>query len=51
MCLRHTARRNLIGNRDSYIAFEPARAYFITMLGEKEFGTQLEYRSRTDDAN
>lgn len=47
MCaFNHTARRNLIGNRDSYIAFESQLGSIIsTMLGEKEFGTQLEYRS------
>ena len=41
-----TARRNLIGNRDSYIAFESQLGSIIsTMLSEKEFGTLLEYRS------
>jgi len=40
------AQRNLISNRESYIAFESQLSSIIsTMLSEKKFGILLEYRS------
>lgn len=40
------AQRNLINNRESYIAFESQLSSIIsTMLNEKNFGSMLEYRS------